>query len=802
MPGQVRLLDFGIAKLLVGGEAKETELTQLGGRAFTPTYASPEQILGQPIGTASDVYSLGVVLYELLAGSLPYRLKRDSRGALEDAILSADPVRPSQAVSNESAATRGTTSAGLADALSGDLDTIVSKALKKTAGDRYGTAAAFAEELRRYLEGRPVLARPDSAWYRASKFVARNRLIVAATAAVAVAALLLVLTATTATVVALSIGLVAALWQARRANRHAHLAEAEARRAMAETRTAQAVQAFLQDIFRTNSSAQADPIKARQTTARELLDIGAEKIKDALDDVPEAKIELLATLAGLYRDLSDEKQEAALQEQRAAVARSTYGRTDPRLADALVDYASALARGPDALRLLEEAQAILESSQVPSSMTRGKLFRNLAFVYSPQDQAKGLEFAEKAVQMLREGPVSMDLMRALLHLGTIQGLRSNYDRGEQLLLEAVEVADALRPQSNDFLPDLYSLLGRCQEAAQKFSSAERSFRSSLHAATTLYGESDIGAVVAEFRLAALLCRTRPAEGAPRLESTCRRALELPYGEVARRATVLRGSVRPLLDFGRIEHAHTLAAESVDRYRSLLEGSWPFAMDLDLLAGADLEQGRYDEAEALLREAESIHRRAQTSNEQCVEHHAAVARLRLATNRLDEAEQALSALAAHEPDSARIPIGWLEATIMHGMIMLARGNPDEALAYATRTRDAIAGHALHDYFVLWEVRAITLQGTALRAAHRPGEALPALERSLELARLVYDAELSPGLANIYVAVADCLLDLGRQKEADAWLPRAKAIHAANRCLGVQYTEALRAAERRVNSSMAA
>jgi serine/threonine-protein kinase len=95
--GRVTLLDFGIAKLIPEGPASETQLTLLGGRALTPDYASPEQIAGEPLSTSSDVYSLGVVLYELLTGVRPYRLKRDSRGALEDAILSVDPLRPGQA---------------------------------------------------------------------------------------------------------------------------------------------------------------------------------------------------------------------------------------------------------------------------------------------------------------------------------------------------------------------------------------------------------------------------------------------------------------------------------------------------------------------------------------------------------------------------------------------------------------------------------------------------------------------------------------------------------------------------------
>ncbi len=178
--GQAHLLDFGVAKLLIQGEAKETQLTQLGGRALTPDYAAPEQIAGASITPAADVYALGVMLYELLTGERPYRLKRDSRGALEEAILEAEPVAPSRLSIGEAAAeARGTTAKRLARALKGDLDTITSKALKKSPNERYPTANAFGEDIARFLSGEVVLAQPDSVAYRVRKFVRRYRVAVA-----------------------------------------------------------------------------------------------------------------------------------------------------------------------------------------------------------------------------------------------------------------------------------------------------------------------------------------------------------------------------------------------------------------------------------------------------------------------------------------------------------------------------------------------------------------------------------------------------------------------------------------------
>jgi serine/threonine protein kinase/TolB-like protein len=191
--GQVRLLDFGVAKLLdEGEEADRTDLTRVYGRVLTPDYASPEQLRNDAVGASSDIYALGVVLYELLVGNRPYRIKTDSSQLpLERAIEAAQIRRPSAQVQAPAAVVRATTQHKLMRRLRGDLDAIVLKALAKQPEDRYPTATAFADDLQRYLSGEPIEARPARLTYRLGKLVLRHRLATGATAVLLGAAIAL-----------------------------------------------------------------------------------------------------------------------------------------------------------------------------------------------------------------------------------------------------------------------------------------------------------------------------------------------------------------------------------------------------------------------------------------------------------------------------------------------------------------------------------------------------------------------------------------------------------------------------------
>lgn len=286
--GQVKLLDFGIAKLLEQGVAEATELTQLSGRAYTPQYASPEQLRGEALSTASDIFSLGVVLYELLCGQHPFAPPGATRAALEHAVLNNEARPPSERVADRQQSR----------ALRGDLDTIVGKSLKKAPRERYLTAAALAEDIERHLAQRPVLARPDSAAYRLQRFVRRNR-VASGAAALAVVAVLA--------------GAGVAAWQARAAR--------------AEAARAEAVKGFIAGLF-ADASPWVGP--QRQPTAAELLQRARERLAGSeLAADPLIRLELLATLGTSLAGLQAHTEAEAVLAQAQGLAGQTVPPTHP-----------------------------------------------------------------------------------------------------------------------------------------------------------------------------------------------------------------------------------------------------------------------------------------------------------------------------------------------------------------------------------------------------------------------------------------------------------------------------------------
>jgi len=479
--GQVRLLDFGIAKLLVDGAAKETELTEMGGRALTPQYAAPEQLLGQPIGTSADIYALGVVLYELLAETLPYRLKRDTRGELEQAILEGHLVPPSQQAAT---AWKGR--------LKGDLDTIVLKALKQRPEERYATAAAFGEDIARYLKGEPVLAQPDSAGYRAKKFLARHRLGVAAAALV---------------VVALATGLGVALWQAQVAREHAETARKEAR-------TAQAVKEFMQGIFLANTAQQGDPVKARQTTARELLDIGAARIDESLNDAPEAKLEMLQIFTELYSQLLLNDKAIDFAERQVALVRRTAGEHSLALAEALFPYALTVrARSMDDPRqgeAIRESKAILARLGAGSSWHLSVALAIEGEFLADRDFPRALEVARHSMAL--EVPME-DRNRSAISAGRVELLAGNAAaaRAHTLVGLAANAAIAAKGAAGEggFLhqPALLEILGSAEWALGNGKAAEEHLREALAAARQTFGDDDPDTARLQARLASFLSST-------------------------------------------------------------------------------------------------------------------------------------------------------------------------------------------------------------------------------------------------------------------------------------------------------
>jgi serine/threonine-protein kinase len=438
--GTPKLLDFGIAKILVAGGAGPTApMTRTGLRFLTPEYASPEQVRGEPVTTATDVYSLGVLLYELLTGRRPYRIASRSPAELERTICQTEPDRPSLAVmdgrgarereagspdSEALARARGTQPDRLSRLIAGDLDNIVLMALRKEPDRRYPSIEKFAEDVRRHLEGQPVAARKDTWRYRTAKFARRNKVAVGAAASI------FVLVCAFAAVMAV---------QAERLAR-------ERDRARREAESARRVSQFLTDLFKVPQPEQS---RGNAVTAREILEAGTRKIQEGLEDEPAVRAELLRTMGNTYRSLGLYEPACSLLVEAVEMQTKLYGPDDSEhLSYALMDQAAAyraIGRLDESRALCERALRIRAAAQRPDHLDMALLHNNYGSVlFDLGDYEAARKEFETAVAIWDTalGPGHEETVGALRSLAHIVLQDRDFEGAERYAQRGLEISEA------------------------------------------------------------------------------------------------------------------------------------------------------------------------------------------------------------------------------------------------------------------------------------------------------------------------------------------------------------------------
>jgi non-specific serine/threonine protein kinase/serine/threonine-protein kinase len=424
-----KIIDFGIAKAL---DEPLTDATLMTGDRLlgTPAYMSPERIkVGGDIDVRADIYSLGVMLYELLTGELPFEMEDSGYYEIASRVLTEDPARPSDRVTtfdrarlSEVAQERSTDGTGLGRRLRGDLDWITMKAMEKDRGRRYDSAAALAADIRRHLKREPVEAGPPSKAYRMARFIQLHTVAVISAAVV---------------VLALLAGIVGTTVQARRANR-------EAERANQEAAAAEQVSDFLVGLFRVSDPSEA---LGETITAREILDRGAEKINADLADQPHIQARLQETMGEVYNglglfDASEELFIAAYETEREL-------HDEPHLH--LVEALSALGRlyhwkgnFPAAEGYLRQAREMSEALELGDSVTMAERISALGGVVGQQgrfEEAIALQLS--AVEILRAIDEPGELAEVLLLLGILSTEHGDWQGADGYLVESIEIMEGI-----------------------------------------------------------------------------------------------------------------------------------------------------------------------------------------------------------------------------------------------------------------------------------------------------------------------------------------------------------------------
>jgi serine/threonine-protein kinase len=703
--GSVKLLDFGIAKLLDPEPDSSGEtMTRAGGRVLTPEYASPEHLQGEPVGTASDVYSLGVLMYELLAGRRPFE-EADSLRDLERAVCSETPRRPSQTVEEDPesdlvARNRSTTLARLKRSLSGDVDNIVLSALRKEPERRYSSARSLVDDIERHLTGFPVRARPDTIRYRSRKFVRRHRVVLAA-GGLALAALIA--------------GLAGTAWQGRRA--------------AVEAAKANEVSRFVLSLFEASDPGSS---RGQDVTVRQVLDRGAERARTELADQPAVQAEMLGVLGDVYRKLSLYEAADELVEEALALRREMYGPDDLRVAESLTMLGSVRqARGDlgSAEELYAEAYRVRVNHLGGWDPQVADVLNNLGVVARAAGEFSRADSLHRRALTIREatlGPkhaavaVSLKNLALVLHsMGRIQEAVPLYRRSLEL---QIDITGEMHPEVGTTLNSLASAL----LATGAYAEAEELYRRALAVQRQVLGNEHRSTASTLNNLA----RTVSANGGPEeaigmVDEALQIRERLLGSNHPAVATSLSDRGKLLLELGRLDESRADLERALRVYQEGAGYEHPgSAVIMEQLARTNLEAGALDEADSLYTESLRIERLAwPDGNDQIAFPLVGLARIRLARGNPAEAEPLLRQALEQRADLPPEHWGVVEAKTWLAQTLIALQRFDEAEQLLL---ESITEHAAGSIGMSWleereRARAIEVAAELYDVWDRPSDA---------------------------------------------------------------------------------
>jgi serine/threonine-protein kinase len=609
--GTPKLLDFGVAKILGPGAALGAPPTRTGRLPMTPEYASPEQVRGDPITTASDVYSLGVLLYELLCGCRPYDLGSASPARIVSAVCETEPERPSRRLLRAEweigepgaevdvdaiAAARGTSPDRLVHRLEGDPDAIVMAALRKEPTSRYASAEALAQDVTNHLEALPVRAYRGGSAYRTRKFLRRHRREVVAAAAIAFSLLL---------------GAAAATWQAVAAGRARDRAEEARQVAEAERDRAREVTSVLVDLFAASDPQQS----ALQDTAaaRAILRLGLTRA-EALDDQPLVQATLLDALGTVQANLGHWDDAEALIERGLRLRRDNLGVDDPEAARSLVHLGTiARRRGryDDAERLYREALGIQTAAFGEQNLEVAQTLYHLGFLAPYQGHPRqAIQLYRQVLEIRRQllGPEHALVAQAMMDESAALRRAGELATAESLVRDALAMQQRLLgPDDPEVATSMLHLGDLLRERGDPNDEAEGLYRRALDIQRRVLGDPHPALSHGMGSLASALSEKgehEEAVGLMRELLAFRRANYGPRSPAA--ADALRSLGIMLRRQGRLGEAEAAHLEALGIWReSFGDRHNSTAGELRSLAAVHVAQGRYEDAAEALATAADI-----------------------------------------------------------------------------------------------------------------------------------------------------------------------------------------------------